>query len=71
MSKIKSVKYYQNNKGKLQRSACERCQSPSKEEKKQQYGRERYKNLLEDDKQKLVEKRKKYHKMRKSVLLYL
>ena len=69
MSKIKSVKYYQNNKGKLQRSACERCQSPSKEEKKQQYGRERYKNLLEDDKQKLVEKRKKYHKMRKSVFL--
>ena len=69
MSKIKSVKYYQNNKGKLQRSACERCQSPSKEQKKQQYGRERYKNLLEDDKQKLVEKRKKYHKMRKSVLL--
>ena len=69
MSKIKSVKYYQNNKGKLQRSACERCQSPSKEEKKQQYGRQRYKNLLEDDKQKLVEKRKKYHKMRKSVLL--
>ena len=69
MSKIKSVKYYQNNKGKLQRSGCERCQSPSKEEKKQQYGRERYKNLLEDDKQKLVEKRKKYHKMRKSVLL--
>ena len=69
MSKIKSVKYYQNNKGKLQRSACERCQSPFKEEKKQQYGRERYKNLLEDDKQKLVEKRKKYHKMRKSVLL--
>ena len=68
MSKIKSVKYYQNNKGKLQRSACERCQSPSKEEKKQQYDRERYKNLLEDDKQKLVEKRKKY-KMRKSVLL--
>ena len=67
MSKIKSVKYYQNNKGKLQRSACER--SPSKEQKKQQYGRERYKNLLEDDKQKLVEKRKKYHKMRKSVLL--
>ena len=69
MSKIKSVKYYQDNKGKLQRSACERCQSPSKEEKKQQYGRERYKNLLEDDKQKLVEKRKKYHKMMKSVLL--
>ena len=69
MSTIKSVKYYQDNKGELQRSACERCQSPSKEEKKQQYGRERYKNLLEDDKQKLVEKRKKYHKMMKSVLL--
>ena len=69
MSTIKSVKYYQDNKGKLQGSACERCQSPSKEEKKQQYGRERYKNLLEDDKQKLVEKRKKYHKMMKSVLL--
>ena len=34
-----------------------------------QYGRERYKNLLEDEKQKLVEYRRKYQRMRKIALL--
>ena len=32
---------------------------------------ERYKNLTEDEKNKLVEYRKKYYKVRKNVLLYL
>ena len=41
-----------------------------KNKKKQQYGCESYKNLLEDDKQKLVEYRKKYYKMRKKKLYY-
>ena len=36
-----------------------------KEEKKQQYGLERYKSLSEYEKTKLVEYRKKYYKMRK------
>ena len=39
--------------------------------KKQQYGSECYKNLPEDEKQKLAEYRKKYYKMRKNVLLQL
>ena len=40
----------------LQRKACERYQSISKEEKakKRQYGPERYENLPEDNKQKLL-----------------
>ena len=57
MSKNSSAKYYQSKKEKLQRKACERYQSLSKEkkEKKQQYGCEWYKNLPKDEKQKLVE----------------
>ena len=56
-----SAKYYQENKEKLHKKACERYQNLSKEEKekKQQYGCERYKNLPENEKQKLVEYRKK------------
>ena len=37
----------------------------------QQYGRKRYKNLQEDEKDKLIEYRKKYYKMRKNFLLQL
>ena len=58
-----SAKYYQENKESLQKTAHERYQNLSKEEKekkKQQNGRECYKNLSEDEKQKLVEYRKKY-----------
>ena len=40
-----------------------------KKKKKRQYGHERYKILSEDPKQKLVEYRKKYYKMRKNFLL--
>ena len=45
MSKTLSVKYYQENKERLQKKYCEAYQNPSKEEKvkKQQYRRERYK----------------------------
>ena len=71
MPKNLSVKYYQENKEKLQKKAHEKYQNLSKEEKekKLQYGRERYKNLSKDEKQKLVEDRKKYHRMRKNALL--
>ena len=57
--KDSSAKYYQNNKKRLQKNACERYQSLFKEEKekKQQYGREQYKSLSEDEKQKPVEYR--------------
>ena len=55
-----SAKYYQNNKEKLQKRACETYQSL--------YGCERFKNLSEDEKQKPVEYRKKY-KIRKNNLL--
>ena len=63
MSKNFSAKYYQENKERLQKKACERYQNLSKEEKekKEQYGCERYKNLVDDEKQKLVEYRKKYY----------
>ena len=47
-----SGKYYQENKERLQKKACERYQNLSKEEKekKQQYDRECYKNLSEEEK---------------------
>ena len=49
MSKDSSVKYYKDNKERLQKSF-------SKEEKeKKQYGCERYKNLPKDKKRKLFE----------------
>ena len=63
MPKNFSAKYYQENKERLQKKACERYQNLSKEEKekKEQYGCEPYKNLVDDEKQKLVEYRKKYY----------
>ena len=43
-----------------------------KKKKKKQYdGRKSYKNLSEDEKQKLVDYREKYYGMRKNVLLQL
>ena len=41
----------------------------TKTKKKGQYSCEWYKNLPEDENQKLVEYRKKYYKMRKNALL--
>ena len=56
MAEDSSAKYYQNIKERLQKKARERYRSLSKERKenKQQYGYERYKNLPENEKQKLV-----------------
>ena len=50
MSKDSSAKYLQNNK-KYFKKFCEKYGDLSKveKEKKQQYGRERHKNLLEDE----------------------
>ena len=62
MSEDSSAKYYQNNKERLQKKARERYQSLSKEEKekKQQDSCEQNKKVPEDEKQKLVDYRKKY-----------
>ena len=67
MPKNLSAKYYQDNKERLQKKACEKYQIylKKKKKKKQQYGCENYKNLSEDEKQKLVEYRKKYYRIRK------
>ena len=48
MSKNLSTKYYQENRERLKKKACERYQNLSKEEKekKQQYGRQCYKKSL-------------------------
>ena len=61
ISKGPSVEYYQNNKERLQIKTLERYQSHSKKEKekkKQQCGCKRYKNITQDEKQKLVEYKK-------------
>ena len=39
--------------------------------KQQQYGCEPYKNLPEDEKQRLIEYRKKYYKIRKKQLIVI
>ena len=71
MSRNSSAKYFQNNKERLQKTACERYESFSKEEKEKQlqYGRKQYKNLPEDNKKRLVEYRKYYYKVRRNVSL--
>ena len=57
MFKSSSAKYYQDNKERLQKKLAEDMKVFLKKEKKKkrQYGRERYKNLSKDEKQKLVE----------------
>ena len=67
MSENSSAKYYQDNKERLQKKFVKDIIAFLKkkmQQKKQQYGRERYKNLPKDEKQKLVRYRKKYYKMR-------
>ena len=53
MSKNLSAKYYQENKERLQKKLLKDYQNLSKEEKdkRHQYGRKRYKNLLKDKKE--------------------
>ena len=71
MSKTLSAKYYQENKERLQKKLVKDIKIflNKKMKKKWQYGRERYKNISENGKDKLVECIKKYYKMRKNALL--
>ena len=63
MSKNLSDKCYQENKERLLKKLVKDMKIfLKKKTKKQQYGRERYKNLSEDEKLKLVEYRKKYYR---------
>ena len=66
MSKFHQLNIINIIKEKLQKKDRKRC---LKRKKTQQYGCERYKNLPEDEKQELVQNRKKYYKMRKNALL--
>ena len=69
-----SAKYYHQYSP--TKKACERYQSLSKEKKKeenQQYGRDQYKNLLEDEKESLLSIEKnivKWEKMPNKKLLF-
>ena len=69
MSKNLSSKYYQENKERLQKTAWERYQSLSKEEKKSVNMVASDTNISQKMKKKLVEYRKKYYKMIKNALL--
>ena len=71
MSKALSAKYHQENKERLQKKLTKDIKIflKKKTEKKWQCGRKRYKNLSEDEKQKLLEYRKKCYRTRKSALL--
>ena len=79
MSKNLSAKYYQENKVAKKSIAYKNYKKKfvkyiriflmKKKKKKQQYGRELYKNLLEDVKQKFVENRKQFYKIRKKFFL--
>ena len=69
MSKSLSAKYYQENQERLQKKLAKDIKIFLKKKEKRQYGCERYKNLSEDVKQKLVEFRKKYYRMRKNAIL--
>ena len=68
MCKDSSAKYYQNNKERLQEMSLEKYRSffQRKKPKKLLNGRIIYKNLSENNKQKLVKYRKKYYEMRKN-----
>ena len=69
MCKNSSAKNCQDNKERLQTKPLKDIKVfLKKKKKKQQYGRERHKNLPEDEK-KVVEYRKKDYKMRKIALL--
>ena len=70
MPKHLSAKYYQENEERMLKNLVKDINLSYKENKKrQQYDREHYKNFSEDEKQKLVEYRKRYNRMRGSALL--
>ena len=60
MSKDSLAKYYQDSKERVPKMWKISKSFQRRKEKKQQFGREQYKNLSEDQKHKLVEYRKKY-----------
>ena len=70
VSKKLSAKYYSENKERLQKKFVKNIKIflKKKKEKKRQYGCERWK-LPEEEKNKLVEYRKKYYRMKKNALL--
>ena len=57
-------------KNKKQKKDLKKSPERYYEEKKQEYGRERYKNISEDEKQKLVKYGKRYYEMRKKRLMF-
>ena len=66
-SKILWREYFEENKERLQNKLAKDIKTFQKKKKKKsgQYGRERYKNPSEGEKQKLVEYRKIYYRTRK------
>ena len=69
MSKDSSANYCQNKKERLQKNFVKDIKvflKKKKKKKKQQEHCQQYKNLPEHEKQKLVEYRNKYYKMRKN-----
>ena len=70
MFKKLSAKYYQVNEKRLQKKLVKDIKIFLKKikKKKQQCGCEQYKNLPENEKQKLVEYRKKHYRMIKNAL---
>ena len=73
ISKDSSLKYYKNNKHRIQMKACKTQQSLTKEEreKKGQYGRGQYKNLSEDEKEKVVKNRKKASNEKQRLIVFI
>ena len=71
MSKNLSAKYYQEDKESLQKKLVKNIKIflRRKKKKKWQHGHEHYQNLTEDERQKLVEYRKKNYRKRKNALL--
>ena len=59
ISKDSSAKCYQNNKERLQKKSRKNIEVFPNKKKDQQYRHERYKNLSEDKKQRLVEYKKR------------
>ena len=59
MSEDSFAKYNQDNKERLQKELVKNINF-FLQKKKQQYGRERYKNISEDEKLKVIEYRKEY-----------
>ena len=74
VSKTLSTKYYQENKERLVKDKQKLVKDIiffNEKKKKWQYGCERYKNLPEDEKQKLVEYTRSYYRMRKKCLIII